>query len=89
MTKAKQQALMDIKNDLQQNGKTLIPFRQKLNHVIGKLVYGHIQKQENLQHPFQQHTKSNTQLVAHCFFSAGRALLNDYSKYYETDTVQR
>lgn len=77
---AKQQAIMDIKNDLMQQSKSFLMFRRELNPVMEKLVHQQIHDQLNLA----PRTKKKAQLIAHCLFceATGTVTLNNYSKYY-------
>ena len=80
---AKEQAVLDIKNDLKAQGKCFIAFRSELNPVMHKLVTRQIMEQK--QHALfpSQCTRTNSQLMAHCFFLKGQVKLFNYSSYYE------
>lgn len=43
---AKEQAIMDIRQDLQSNGKCFIAFRANLNSIMDKLVNEQLSAQE-------------------------------------------
>ena len=45
---AKQQAIKDIKDDLKNDRKTFIAFRNELNKPIRKLVNQHLREQRNV-----------------------------------------
>lgn len=79
---AKQQALMDIKKELKENHKSFLAFRTNLNPVMDKLVNDYIHLQNSLSFP-HPHTRTNSQLIAHCFLAKGVAHLYDYTKYYD------
>lgn len=79
---AKEQAMLDIQEDLQQNHKSFIAFHKELNPIMRKLVSKQIRRQQSLN-PFVSPTHANSQLVARCFFAKGEAKLSNYSKYYE------
>ena len=80
---AKQQALVDIQEDLNKNHKSFIAFRNELNTVMRKIVSEQIKNQRHLTSPFNN-SPANSQLVAHCsFISKGNVDFNDYTKYYK------
>ena len=77
----KESAIQDIKEDLKKQRKCFIAFHNELNPVMRKLVIQQLREQSNLSQARPSH--SNSQLVAHCFFTAsGKVKLNNYSKYY-------
>ena len=80
---ARQAAIEDIKDDLRAQGKCFIAFRSKLNPIMRKLVSHQIMEQQHAASPFQPlHTRACSQLIAHCFFAKGQAILNDYTEYF-------
>lgn len=80
---AKDYALLDIQEDLQQRNKSFIKFRKELNPVMRRLVSKQIKQQLVLNH-YIAPSHSNSQLVAHCFFSknTGKPELHNYDRYY-------
>ena len=86
MLSAKQQAIIDIKEDLRKQNKCFMSFKKKLNPIMEKIVNNHLKDQRHITTSlWQKHTKSGTQLIAHCFFckSDNSVEFNNYSKYYE------
>lgn len=75
----KQLAVLDIKEDLKQQGKCFIAFKTNLNPSMRRLVRDQIREQT----PFGR-TVRKTQLVAHCLFciTTGEVKFNNYSRYY-------
>ncbi len=45
---AKEQAILDIKEDLKDQGKSFLAFHQELNKPIGKLLKQHLYAQNKL-----------------------------------------
>lgn len=80
---AKELAIRDICSDLKERNKSFIAFRKELNSTMRKLVSKQIKKQKSISSPFKALSKSNTELVAHCFFSKEGILYNNYEKYYD------
>ena len=78
----KEQALLDIKEDLKKENKRFIPFRKNLAPVMRKLVRQQLKTQSTLKH-WARPSKANSQLIAHCSFLAkGNVKLDNYDKYY-------
>lgn len=79
---AKNIAVQDIQKDLEKHGKCFLAFHSELNPVMRRLVREQLREQHSLTPARPSH--SNSQLVAHCFFTAsGKIQLNNYSKYYQ------
>ena len=87
MTKAKQQAILDIKEDLKRNHKCFLAFHSELDPVMESLVNQQIKAQSTTHHnplpSLHKATKTNSQLVAHCFFAKGEIHYENYDKYYK------
>ena len=81
---AKEWAIQDMLPELRKSNKCFLAFKKELNPVMRKLVSKQIQAQMVLN-PFKSPSHSNSQLVAHCFFSksSGEVNYSDYSKYYK------
>ena len=73
---AKQQAILDIKEDLERQNKCFLAFRSELDSVMGKLV------REQLHAQYRPRQRQKTQLIAHCLFSHSSVNYNNYEKYY-------
>ena len=74
---AKEQAILDIHEELQRVKRDFIPFRNELNPVMDKIVSQQLFAQS--YNPL----KATARLVAHCaFITATEVKLLDYSKYY-------
>jgi hypothetical protein len=82
----REQATMDIMEELEREHKAFVPFREKLNPLMSVLVSNHIRHQEDIT-PMAENPllKSHSQLVAKCFFckSDGSARVENYDHYYE------
>lgn len=80
---AKEKAIQDIKEDLRKNSKCFLDFHNELNPVMRLLVRQQLKQQIKLTN-YHKPSRTNSQLVAHCFFTAsGKVQLNNYSKYYQ------
>ena len=79
---AKEYAVQDIKDDLMKEKRSFLAFRKELNPVMRRLVSRQI-KDQIILNPYPTPSHSNSQLVAHCFFSKGKVRLNNYAKYYD------
>lgn len=71
----RQQAVLDIQDDLRKEGKAFIAFRRSLNPVMRHLTHEYL-KTKGLP------KVNKTQLVAHCFFAFGNVEYSNYEKYY-------
>lgn len=77
---AKTAALQDIKDELEKEQKTFIPFLVGLNPIMGSLVDAQLKKQGVKRIP----SRSRGQLVAHCLcLSKTEVEYSNYNKYYE------
>ena len=79
---AKDAAIKDIMSELNEKNKCFITFRKDLNPIMRTLVKDQIKAQSSLN-LYHRPNHSNSQLVAHCFFSKSQAQLSNYTKYYE------
>jgi len=80
---AKEQAVTDIKEDLEKQGKSFIAFHSELDSIMRKLVSNKIREQESISYPFNIISGERTELVAHCTFCNGTVVFTNYNKYYE------
>ena len=76
-------AVRDIKEDLRNQNKCFLAFRQELNPIMRKLVSQHIKAQREATNPFNSFSQANSQLIARCFFSKGEVIFENYTKYYK------
>lgn len=77
---AKTAALQDIKDELEKEQKTFIPFLTVLNPIMGSLVDAQLKKQGVKRIP----SRKSGQLVAHCLcLSKNTVEYSNYQKYYE------
>lgn len=79
---ARQQAEKDIRKDLSRQGKCFLAFRSELNPVMRHLVRQYLREQ-SIARPFTSPSRTNSQLVARCFFCNGEVKLNNYDRYYD------
>ena len=76
---AKELALQDIKDELEKQNKTFIPFIESLNRPMRRICHSYLKKQG-----FRMPSKNRGQLIAHCFFmNTSEVKYDNYSKYYE------
>ena len=76
---AKTAALQDIKDELEKEQKTFIPFLTVLNPIMGSLVDAQLKKQGVKRIP----SRKSGQLVAHCLcLSKDKVEYSNYSRYY-------
>ena len=81
---AKEKAILDIQEQLIKEHKSFLPFRTHLDSVMYRLVRQHIREQQRLSgKPSIIPDKTNSQLVAHCFFSKSGIKFDNYSRYYD------
>ena len=80
----KEAAIQDMIPELAKRSKCLLAFTKELNPIMRKLVSKHIKEQTSLN-LFKTPSHSNSQLVAHCFFSKSTetSTFSDYRKYYK------
>lgn len=80
---AKEQAQLDIMEDLKQSNKCFIAFRTELNPIMRKLVSHQIRQQQELINPLSSPSHAQAQLIARCFFAKGEVRFENYTKYYK------
>lgn len=79
---AKDAAIQDMIPELEKRNKTFLAFHSELNPIMDQLVEQHIRAQQSL---FKRFDKSNSQLMAHCYFckSNNTVKFSNYEKYYK------
>lgn len=75
---AKELALQDIKDELEKQNKTFIPFIESLNRPMRRICHSYLKRQG-----YKMPSSSRGQLIAHCFFMNSEVKYENYSKYYE------
>ena len=83
MTKrAKQQAIENIKDDLQRSHKAFLAFHEELNPIMGKLVTQQLKAQQKASNWPIMPSKANSRLIATCFFCKATNTV-EYHNYRE------
>lgn len=79
---AKEQAVQDIQNELNKQGKCFIAFRTELDPIMESLERNQIEEQNSLfkEDPF---IKGHSQLMATCLFCKTGIVYENYTHYYE------
>ena len=83
---AKEQAILDIQEELTKQGKAFIAFRTELNPIMDALVKEQLEESRLFYDPL---LKAKSQLVATCMFckETGKSKLVNYSKYYAKENI--